>query len=80
MAKGQIGFIHGAPDNPDKTWEKQINGRTYIFTKTREKEGVFLYTCTYRSKSNPVSGFRSDRDLKPEEVEQRFAAFIAENT
>ena len=29
IAKEEIGFKHGIPENPDKTWEKQINGQTF---------------------------------------------------
>ena len=65
----EIGFQ--APENPDKTWEKQINGRVYTFTKTREKEGVFIYGCELRGKDGGSrTGFYSPRDLTPEEIEQ----------
>jgi hypothetical protein len=84
MAKAGIGFIHGAPENPNKTWERQIDGRTYVFKKTREKEGVFLYGCEHRSESNTLgttsaTSFFSDRDLMPDEIEQlpQFAAVLS---
>jgi len=43
MVKEEIGLSHGVPENPDKTWETQINGRNFIFTKSlQEKSKVFL--------------------------------------
>jgi hypothetical protein len=84
--KEEIGFIHGVPENPDRTWEKQINGRTYIFKKERVgKNGIFLYNYAQYSEdarfsSASSTGFHSDRNLTPEEVERlpQFANFIAE--
>jgi hypothetical protein len=82
MKSRQIGFGH-APENPNRTWEREINGRRFIFTKTREKIGVFLYGCKRPNKGDPETGletaFFSDSDLTPDEVEQagQFAAFIA---
>lgn len=72
-----IGFK--APENPDKTWQKQINEKTFTFTKTREKGGVFAYGCGLVGKdSQSWTGFYSPRDLTPEEVEQlpQFDHFI----
>ena len=82
----EIGFKHGIPENPDKTWEKKINGRTFTFLKKRVgKSGiVFLYNCAHYSDDvrfvlTSSTGFHSDRNLTPEEVEQlpQFANFIA---
>ena len=83
MAKEEIGFKHGVPENPDRTWEKRINGHTFTFKKTREKNGFFLYGCQCRSEddrftSSSATSFYSGQDLTPEEVEQasQFSAFI----
>jgi hypothetical protein len=83
MGNPAIGF--GKPENPDKTWEREINGLNFIFSKAREKEGVFLYKCSRRIENEPAAeagsetSFYSDRDLRPEDVEQlpHFAAFLA---
>jgi len=82
MLKEEIGFIHGVPENPDRTWEKEINGKTFTFVKRREgKSGViFLYNCSHRTGDSASStGFHSDRNLMPDEVENlpQFANFIA---
>jgi hypothetical protein len=84
--KEEIGFIHGVPENPDKTWEKQISGRTFIFKKERVgKNGIFLYNCSQYSENDRFTsasstGFHSDRNLMPEEVERlpQFAGFISD--
>ena len=68
MKSYELGFHHGAPENPDRTWEKQINGRTHIFTKTREREGLFLYGC--QGQSGGLRRFHSGWDLSPDEVER----------
>ena len=84
MLKEEIGFVHGVPENPDKTWEKAINGRTFKFVKERVgKNGVFLYNCArYGNGSASSTGFHSERNLTPDEVERlpQFAAFIAANS
>ena len=84
MAKREIGFTHGVSENPERTWEKQINGRAFTFKKFRVKEGIFLYNCKCHSESNrwiaaSSAGFHSDRDLTPEQIEQlpQFADFIS---
>lgn len=67
------GFSHGIPENRDKTWESTILGITYMFTKKRHNERVFLYGCQRRTASGeagPYTGFYSDRDLDPEEIEE----------
>jgi hypothetical protein len=83
MAKEEIGFKHGIPENRDKTWEKQISGQTFIFKKALQRKGLFLYGCEIRSADGSSTtasktGFYSERDLKPEEVEHlpQFANFI----
>ena len=84
--KDEIGFKHGIPENPDKIWEKEISGRTFTFKKERVgKTGIFfLYNCAQYSEgarfsSASSTGFHSDRNLAPEEIEQlpQFADFIA---
>jgi hypothetical protein len=40
-----IDFGYGAAQYPGETWEREINGWTFVFTKARDKEGVFLYNC-----------------------------------
>jgi hypothetical protein len=88
MLKEEIGFIHGVPENPDKTWKKEINGKTFTFVKKRVgKNGIFLYNCARYSEvgrfvSASSTGFHSDRNLTPDEVERlpQFANFIAERS
>ncbi len=82
--KEEIGFIHGVPENPDKTWEKKINGRTFTFKKERVSKSFFLYNCSLHSEnerfvSSSSTGYTSDRNLKPEEVERlpQLTTFIA---
>jgi hypothetical protein len=83
MTKEEIGFKHGIPENPERTWEKQIKGRTFQFSKRREGKSFFGYNCKIRSDggrfmASSQTGFVSYRDLKPEEVEAlpQFATFI----
>jgi hypothetical protein len=33
MAKGRIGFSHGAPENPETIWQKKLGDTTVIYTK-----------------------------------------------
>ena len=84
MLKEEIGFVHGVPENPDKTWEKNINGRMFTFLKKRVgKDGIFIYNCArYVNDSTSSTGFHSPRNLTPDEVEHlpQFAAFIAANS
>ncbi len=82
--KEEIGFIHGMPE-PAKKWKKEINGKVFTFLKERVgKNSIFLYNCTQHSESarfisTSSTGFHSDRNLTPEEVERlpQFADFIA---
>ena len=81
--KEEIDFIHAVPENPEKTWEKSINGRHFTFLKKRVSKTFFLYNCKCSSERTGITlasstGFHSDRDLTPEEVEHlpEFAAFI----
>lgn len=83
--KEEIGFIHGMPE-PDKKWEKEISGKVFTFLKERVgKNGIFLYNCAQYSEnehftSASSTGFHSDRNLTPEEVERlpQFADFISD--
>lgn len=81
--KEEIGFIHGVPENPEKTWEKSINGRRFTFLKKRVGQVFFLYNCKCSSERTGITlasstGFHSDRNLTPEEVEHlpQFTDFI----
>jgi hypothetical protein len=74
MAKGEFGFIHGAPENLNKTWEKQIRDRTFSFKKLQKRKGLFLYNCQCHNEHGHFigassTGFYSERDLTPTEVE-----------
>jgi hypothetical protein len=75
----EIGF--GKAPEKTETWDKKVDGVTFLFSKTREKEGVFSYNCTCKrnSPSGLVCGFQTDRDLDREEIESRpqFLDFIA---
>jgi hypothetical protein len=33
MAKGRIGFSHGAPENPETIWQKKLGDTTVSYTK-----------------------------------------------
>jgi YHS domain-containing protein len=68
ISKSEIGFSYGVPESPDRKWKSQINGRTYFFTKSREKS-VFLYAREYSAERGATS-FYSERDLPPEEIEK----------
>lgn len=79
MTKEEIGFKSGSPENRLMIWEKQINGRTFVFKKTLETPGVFLYNCRCSGQNGGSStGFHSPRDLTREEVEAspQFASFL----
>jgi hypothetical protein len=84
MEKAEIGFGPGIPPNQDKTWKSIIEGTTYVFTKKRHNERVFLYKCEVSLPSGaegPYSSFYSERDLEPDEIEQlrQFGNLIARN-
>jgi hypothetical protein len=73
MAHAGIGFSNGIPQNLDKTWKSTIGDATYIFTKKRHNETIFLYSCERSIPSGekgPYTGFYSDRDLQPDEIEK----------
>jgi hypothetical protein len=73
-------FNHGAPENTDSVWEAWINDRLFIFRKTRQEGGVFLYSCERMSGgTESVTSFFSERNMTPEELEAlpQFIAFIS---
>jgi hypothetical protein len=82
MPKTEIGFSHGAPENPETKWEKKLNdGSTVIYTKTRVADGTFfIYNCEWRRENEVRAvGWQSPNDVTPEEVEQipRFLDLLA---
>jgi len=75
----QIGFTSSR--QPDHIWVVEINARTYRFTKSNERIGVFLYKCQLGAGNDgPYRSFYSDRDLTRLEVEQlrQFAELTSE--
>ena len=50
-----------SPENPDRRWEVQHDGWNFVITKTRQKDGSFIYSCKFRD-SDAVTGFQTDRD------------------
>ena len=75
MPKEGIGFMHGMPENPDRTWERSIHGTMFVFSKTRDKNG-FLYKCACGTANRSWLG---SSDLSPEDIEKapQFSAFIS---
>lgn len=90
MTKSQIGFINGVPENPDRTWDRQVNGVTFTFKKELVRKGLFIYNvgcynveCEYRGMrmiSSGSTGLHLERDLSPDEVERlpQLARFVLE--
>lgn len=77
MMKEEIGFIHGVPENRDETWERQVNGATFVFSKTWEpKHKKFYYEC--HTKAGNGNGFYASSDLDIEELvnEKRFSNIV----
>ena len=54
MAKGEIGFSHGAPENPETKWEKTLGNATVIYTKTHVGDGFFIYNCEWRRENEAM--------------------------
>ena len=81
MAKGEIGFSHGAPKNPETKWEKKLdNGSTVIYTKTRVGDGFFIYNCEWRRENEAAAtSWQTSSDMTPDEVERipRFLDLLA---
>lgn len=72
-----IGFGQ-APDKTE-TWERTTGGKVLVFTKTSERENLFIYNCKFRGANGEAStGFYSERDLNRDEVEalRQFREFI----
>jgi hypothetical protein len=70
----RIGFYPGGVVL-NMTWQRTINGVNFTFRKSPMKKGFFLYNCSCRSEDERFvtassTGFISDRDLSPEEVER----------
>ena len=60
-------------------FKTDINGTTYTFIKKWDKIGVFTYSCGRVGKdSQSWTGFETDRDLEPGEIERlpQFDNFI----
>ena len=75
----ESGFNHGAPEDTE-SWDAWINDRHFTFRKTRQKGGVFLYSCERKTgDTKSVTSFFSDRNLTPEELEAmpQFIAFVS---
>jgi hypothetical protein len=75
----EIGGNHGAPEDTESVWEAWINDRPFTFRKTRQKGGVFLYSCERTGDPKSVTSFFSERNLTPEELEAlpQFIAFVS---
>jgi hypothetical protein len=79
-----IGFS-SAPEKIADTWNKEHEGRTYTFTKTRKGSHHFIYNCKRhyedeRFTGDSQTGVVLDHELTREEIERwpRFVAFMEE--
>jgi hypothetical protein len=75
-----IGFNHDAPENTDSVREAWTNDRSFTCRKTRQKGGVFLYSCERKfGGTESVTRLFSDRNQTPEELEAlpQFVAFVS---
>jgi hypothetical protein len=57
----------------DKTWKSMLGDVTYLFAKLRTGSETFSYTCARmltNGEPGPSSGFDSNLNFTPEEVEQ----------
>jgi hypothetical protein len=69
----EIGFKHGVAENRDKTWEQQVNGTTFLFSKKWEPEHKkFYYGC--HTKAGNGNDFYASSDLDIEDLvkDERF--------
>lgn len=84
---GEIGFSHNTSENPALELEVEVRvpRGTLVYTKTRERPGLFLYSCAFRpvnatpdSTALASTGFRSDRDLTEVEIRKlgQFSDFV----
>lgn len=85
--KEEIGFKHGIPEDLNKAWETQINGRIFTFKKIVKRKGLFIYNCQCHEDHGPISGasstgFYSEQDLMPDEIERlpQFSDFISSHS
>jgi hypothetical protein len=78
--KAEIGFIHGAPENPETKWEKKLHDGSAFFTKTRVEDVFFIYNCEWRRGNEATAtSWQTSSDMTPEEVERipRFLDLLA---
>jgi hypothetical protein len=74
MMKEEIGFIHGVPENHDRSWERQVGAQLLVFTrKWDSKCEMFEYGCHTRSGNG--NSFQSSLELDIEQMvnNDRFA-------
>jgi hypothetical protein len=66
-------------EDTDSVWTVWINERPFTFRKTRQKGGVFLYSCERTGDPKSVTSLFSERDLSPEELEKlpQFIRFVS---
>jgi hypothetical protein len=79
MDKGEIGFSHGAPENPETKWEEKLGDATVIYTKTLVADGFFIYKCVCRrGDTTTATSWQTSSDMPPDEVERipRFLDFL----
>jgi hypothetical protein len=73
MAKEEIGFKHGIPENHDKTWERQVERITLVFSKTWEpKPKKFLYACHTKAGNGNTFYHSSDFAIEDLVNDKRF--------
>ena len=80
MAKEEIGFGHGVPENPKTQWEKKLGNATVVYRKTCVESGFFIYDCEWsRGSKTTATCWQTSSDMPPDEVEQipRFVDFLA---
>jgi hypothetical protein len=78
----EIGF--GQAPARTETWEKKVGPYVLVFSKTREKEKHFSYTCRCKTEgdrfvSDSSVSYETDRDIGRDEIEarQQFRGYIA---
>jgi hypothetical protein len=82
MAKTEIGFGYGSPQNPEKKWEKKLGNTTVIYTKTcvGDDFSFFIYNCECRRGGTTTgASWQTSSDMTLDEVEgiPRFVDLIA---
>jgi hypothetical protein len=76
----EIVSYHVAPESIESVWDAWINDRPFTFRKTRQRGGVFLYSCERKTgDSESVTSFFSETNLTLEELEAlpQFIAFVS---